>query len=48
LGGGVRFAPRVFLTQEIITPRDMPERVTVGPGNYFHDGFAEGNDVVVP
>jgi hypothetical protein len=39
--------PIVPLTQEIIADHGMQERVTVHPGNYFLDEFAEGNDLVL-
>ena len=39
--------PLVPFTQEIIAHYDMQERVTPCPGNYFHDDFAGGNDLVL-
>jgi hypothetical protein len=32
--------------QEIIAHHGMQERVTPCPGNYFHDDFAGGNDLI--
>jgi hypothetical protein len=37
----------VPITQEIIARHGMQERVTPCAGNYFHDEFAEGNDLVL-
>jgi hypothetical protein len=39
--------PIVSFTQEIVARYGMQERVTVCPGNYFHDDFTEGNDLVL-
>jgi 3-hydroxy-5-methyl-1-naphthoate 3-O-methyltransferase len=39
--------PVVPFTQEVIARHGMQERVTVCPGNYFHDDFAGGNDLVL-
>ncbi len=40
-------APVVAVTQEIITHHEMAERVCVRPGNYHHDEFGSGYDVVL-
>jgi hypothetical protein len=37
----------VPFTQEIIARHGVQERVTVCAGNYFHDDFAAGNDLVL-
>jgi hypothetical protein len=39
--------PIVPFTQEIIARHGRQERVTPCPGNYFHDDFAGGNDLVL-
>ncbi|HSF31617.1 MAG TPA: methyltransferase dimerization domain-containing protein [Candidatus Tectomicrobia bacterium] len=39
--------PIVPFTQDIIARHGMQERVTPVPGNYFHDEFAGGNDLVL-
>jgi hypothetical protein len=39
--------PVIPFTQEIIAHHGMQERVTSCPGNYFHDDFAGGNDLVL-
>jgi hypothetical protein len=39
--------PIVPFTQEIIASHGMQKRVTPCPGNYFHDDFAGGNDLVL-
>jgi Dimerisation domain/O-methyltransferase domain len=40
--------PRIVpFAQEIIARHGMQERVTPCPGNYFHDDFAGGNDLVL-
>ena len=39
--------PIVPFTQEIIARHGMQERVTPYPGNYFHDDFADENDLVL-
>jgi 3-hydroxy-5-methyl-1-naphthoate 3-O-methyltransferase len=39
--------PIVSFTQEIIARHGMQERVAVQQGNYFHDDFAGGNDLVL-
>jgi 3-hydroxy-5-methyl-1-naphthoate 3-O-methyltransferase len=39
--------PIVPFTQEIIARHELQERVTPCPGNYFHDDFAGGNDLVL-
>jgi hypothetical protein len=39
--------PIVPFTQEILARHGMEERVTAAPGNYFHDDFAGGNDLVL-
>jgi hypothetical protein len=39
--------PIVALTQEIIARHGMAEHVSVRPGNYFHDDFGTGYDLVL-
>ncbi|MGH8064073.1 MAG: class I SAM-dependent methyltransferase [Candidatus Entotheonellia bacterium] len=39
--------PIVPFTQEIIARHGMQERVAPCPGNYFHDDFAGGNDLIL-
>jgi 3-hydroxy-5-methyl-1-naphthoate 3-O-methyltransferase len=39
--------PIAAFTQEIIARHGMQERVSVRQGNYFHDDFADGNDLVL-
>jgi hypothetical protein len=39
--------PILHFAQEIIACHGMQELVSVQPGNYFHDGFADGYDLVL-
>lgn len=39
--------PIISFTQEFIARHGMQERVSVHEGNYFHDDFADGNDLIL-